>query len=142
MNRLLVAALPMLIVTPALAQEAGAGGGRGNWNASQTKADVEARAEMLFNRLDANHDGFITQDEVDQFAKTMATQMGGDTRMTDRITRGLADADTDHDGKISLAEAKASADRKFEAADANHDGTVTPEERQAARAAAGQAPKP
>ena len=80
MNRLLVAALPMLIVTPALAQEARAGGERGNWNASQTKADAEARAEMLFNRLDANHDGFVTQDEVDQFAKTMATQMGGDTR--------------------------------------------------------------
>jgi len=142
MMRLLVAALPMLIVTPAFAQDARAGGERGNWNASQTKADAEARAEMLFNRLDANHDGFVTQDEVDQFAKTMATQMGGDTRLTDRITRGLADADIDHDGKISLAEAKANADRKFDAADANHDGIVTPEERQAARAAAGQAPKP
>lgn len=142
MNRLLAAAIPMLIITPALAQEppAGAGGQRGGWNANQTKAEAEARAEMLFNRMDANHDGVVTQDEVDQLTKAMTAQMGN-TGMAERIARTLADADADHDGKITLAEAKASADRRFDAADANHDGVLTPDERRAARAAQGQAPQ-
>jgi len=140
MNRLLFAVLPMLIVAPSFARDAATP--RSSWNASQTKAEAEARAEMLFNRLDVNHDGAVTQDEVDQFAKAMDAQTGGDTNITARIARRMAEADADHDGKITLAEAKASADRRFDAADTNHDGTVTPEESEASRAAArAQAPQ-
>jgi len=140
MNRLPFAILPILMVAPALAEETAVP--RSSWNASQTKGEAETRAEMLFNRLDLNDDGAVTQDEVDQFAKAMDAQTGGDTNITARIARRMADADADHDGKITLAEAKASADRRFDAADANHDGTVTPEEREAIRAAAqAQAPQ-
>jgi len=140
MNRLPLAILPILIVSPALAQETAVP--RSSWNASQTKAEAETRAEMLFNRLDLNDDGAVTQDEVDQFAKAMDAQTGGDTNITARIAGRMADADANHDGKITLAEAKASADRRFDSADSNHDGTVTPEERQATRAAAqAQAPQ-
>ena len=134
MNRLPFALLPMLIAAPAHTQNTAVP--RSSWNASQTKAEAEARAEMLFNRLDTNHDGSVTQDEVDEFAKAMDAQTGGDTHITARIARRMAEADVDHDGKITLPEAKASADRRFDAADSNHDGTVTPEERQATRAAA------
>src|SRR6187402_1030139 len=133
MNRLLVAALPLLIVTPVLAQEPPAGGSGRNWNASQTKADAEERASMIFGQLDANHDGFITQDEIATFTK----MMGDNPRMTGRVSKMFTDSDADHDGKVSAAEAKAHADAAFDAADTNHDGILTADERQAARAAAG-----
>ena len=128
MNRLLIAAWPLLIVTPAFAQDAG-GQPRGNWNAAQTRDEAEQRAQMVFEQLDANHDGFVTQDEIDAFIK----MMGDNPRMTGRVTRMFAEADANHDGKVSPAEAKARADAAFDAADANHDGTLSPEERQAAR---------
>lgn len=135
MNRLLVAALPMLIVTPAFAQDA-PGGARPSWNASQTKADAEQRAGMIFGQLDRNADGFITQDEIDTFIK----MMGDNPRVVDRVARMFSESDANHDGKVSADEAKAHADAAFDAADANHDGILTPEERQAARGATGQHP--
>lgn len=127
MKHLLVAALPLLIVTPALAQEGGAPGA--GWNQPQTRVEAEARAQMVFDQLDANHDGAITQDEIATFTKLM----GDNTRMVGRVTRMFGDADANHDGKLTAAEAKAHADAAFDAADTNHDGTLTPEERQAAR---------
>jgi Ca2+-binding EF-hand superfamily protein len=130
MNRLLTAALPLLIVTPALAQEPQAGAQpHGNWNASQTREEAEQRAQMVFEQLDANHDGFITQDEIATFTK----MMGDNPRIVGRVTKMFGDADANHDGKVSAAEAKARVDAAFDAADANHDGTLSPEERQTAR---------
>jgi len=130
MNRLLVAALPLLIVTPAVAQEAPAGGPpRGNGGAPQSKEQAEERAQMVFEQLDANHDGFVTQDEIDAFTKLI----GDNPRIVGRVTKMFTDSDANHDGKVSAAEAKAHADAAFDAADANHDGILTPEERQAAR---------
>jgi Ca2+-binding EF-hand superfamily protein len=127
MNRLLIAALPLLIVTPVFAQDAQGGG---NMPASQSKEEAEQRVQMVFDQLDANHDGFITQDEVDAFTK----MMGNNPRITGRITKMFTDSDANHDGKLSAAEAKAHADAAFDAADTNHDGVLSPEERQAAKA--------
>jgi hypothetical protein len=45
----------------------------------------------------------------------------------------MARLDTDHDGKLTLAELSASMLARFDRADANHDGIVTPEERTAFR---------
>ncbi len=39
-------------------------------------------------------------------------------------------ADTNHDGRVSLAEAQAAALAHFDKADLNHDGKITPDERQ------------
>jgi Ca2+-binding EF-hand superfamily protein len=127
MTRLLVAALPLLIVTPALAQESDTP--RGNGLAAQSKEEAEQRAQMVFEQLDANHDGVVTQDEVDAFTKLM----GSNPRMIARVTKLFDDADDTHDGKVSAAEAKARADAAFDAADTNHDGILSPEERQASR---------
>ena len=44
----------------------------------------------------------------------------------------LAALDADHDGTLSLDEAKAAADKKFDALDTDHEGTLTPEEAKAA----------
>jgi hypothetical protein len=132
MNRLLIAALPLLVVTTPVFAQDGGGAPAGNAGRSQTKADAEQRAQMIFDQLDANHDGIIDQNEIGAFTKLM----GDNPRMTGRITKMFTESDANHDGKVSAAEAKAHADAAFDAADANHDGILTPAERQAARAAA------
>lgn len=126
-NRLLIAALPLLVVTPAFAQEAG-GQAHGNL-APQTKEQAEQREQMIFEQLDTNHDGYITQDEIAAFTKLT----GDNPRITSRVTKMFTDADANHDGKVSAAEARARVDAAFDAADADHDGVLTAEERQAAR---------
>jgi EF-hand domain pair/EF hand len=45
----------------------------------------------------------------------------------------FARADKNNDGKVSLAEALAGPLARFDTADTNHDGTLSPEERKAAR---------
>lgn len=136
--RLLLAALPLLIATPALAQEVSTGKAPPTWQNAQTKADALQRAALIFGQLDRNQDGFITQDEITTFTQAM----GDNPRMVARVTRMFTTADANHDGKVSAAEAQAQAAAAFDAVDANHDGILTPEERQAARAAAGAAPRP
>ena len=124
MNRLLIVALPLLIATPAFTQAP-----QGGMPASQTKEEAEQRAQMVFDQLDANHDGAITQDEVAAFTK----MMGDNPRIVSRVTSMFTEADANHDGKLTAAEAKARADAAFDAADTNHDGVLSPEERLAAK---------
>jgi hypothetical protein len=112
----------------------------------------DGRAEM-FARLDSNHDGVVTREEFMNAGP-------GDTRVERRRVFVMRDGegpgregpgmgmrggamrghmiermDSNHDGRVSLAEAEARALEAFDRADANHDGVVTPEERQAARGA-------
>jgi Ca2+-binding EF-hand superfamily protein len=127
MNRLLIAALPLLIVTPAFAQDAQGGGAM---PASETKAEAEARAQLAFGLLDANQDGVVTQDEANAFA----ARASDNPRVAGRVMKTFTESDANHDGKVTWAEAKARADAAFDAADTNHDGVLSPEERMAAKA--------
>ena len=105
-----------------------------------------------FDRLDTNKDGQISRDE---FAK------GREVRIEKRIVRRekfkeargdgkpgampmhrmggmggahmIVMADTDKDGRITLAEAQSMALQHFDRMDSNHDGKVTREERRAGR---------
>jgi len=52
--------------------------------------------------------------------------------------RLLLQSDSDHDGRLSLAESLAGTDAAFASMDTNHDGVVTPDERRAALAAIAQ----
>lgn len=108
-----------------------------------------------FDRLDANKDGTISRDE---FAKAheeriekrieireqrkeavkdgkLPDKRGRMHRMGGGMMSGrmIVMADTDNDGKITLAEAETMALKHFDEMDTNHDGQVTPEERRAAR---------
>ncbi|HTI31365.1 MAG TPA: EF-hand domain-containing protein [Sphingomonas sp.] len=126
----------------------------------EIRAGAEARMgkmrDMAFDRLDADHNGSISREEF--MARPQMDRM-----VERRIERGGPDgagehhamhvvmmqhggpggdhmmmmADTDHDGKISQAEAVAGALKMFDGADANHDGTVTPDERHTAMEAWG-----
>jgi hypothetical protein len=113
----------------------------------------DGRAEV-FARLDSNHDGVVTRDEFMKAGPGSARVerrvfvmrdgdgpgregpgMGPRGGMRGGGMRGhmIERMDSNHDGRVSLAEAEARALQAFDRADANHDGIVTPEERQAAR---------
>jgi len=57
---------------------------------------LERRKTRLLSRLDADKDGKITQDEVDRFIEAL-----------------FNDADSDHDGGVTLAEAREKAGKKW-----------------------------
>jgi Ca2+-binding EF-hand superfamily protein len=106
-----------------------------------------------FDRLDANKDGAISRDEFakareQRIEKRIEIREGRKEAMKDKDGRRelrmhrmggmgggrmIVMADSDHDGKITLAEAEAMALQHFDQMDSNHDGQVTPEERRAGR---------
>ncbi len=109
-----------------------------------------------FDRLDANRDGAISRAEFAQGrevrmerrivanAPGQAGAMERPNRRGMRAMRGgggmmggamLKMADSNRDGRVSLAEATAGALQQFDRMDSNRDGRVTPDERAAGRAA-------
>lgn len=104
-----------------------------------------------FDRLDANKDGSISREEFSKAReerierrvefKEKAPKDGKGVRRHVMRTHGpgafggrmIVMADTDKDGKITLAEAEALALQHFDQMDTNKDGQVTPEERRAGR---------
>jgi hypothetical protein len=105
---------------------------RGNWlQADITRQQAQQRADSMFQRLDANHDGALTRDE----ALKAGPQTGrGGARVERLMARLFADAQS-----VTQAQFEAQALARFDAQDANRDGTVTADERQQARAARQQA---
>lgn len=89
--------------------------------------------DRLFARADTNKDGAVTAAEFNAAPKPSFDKAakgghgGGKARM-------LGEADLDKDGKVSQAEAQQAALARFDRADTNKDGKVTPEERRALRA--------
>lgn len=107
--------------------------GRSGWmQGPQTRDQAKQRADMMFQRLDLNHDGTLTREEADQVLDQLSS---GDNsaranrmeRMFDRLFGGAK--------SITQAQFEAVTLARFDAMDLNHDGTVTPEERQQAMAA-------
>lgn len=114
-----------------------------------SKAEYMAQAAARFAKMDANGDGKITPDEMKAMGQRMrdgrggrgpgmappppgagpmsAGPMGAGSMGGGHMGhRGgmLARLDTDHDGKISHAEAIAQAEARFAKMDTNHDGFI------------------
>jgi Ca2+-binding EF-hand superfamily protein len=87
----------------------------------------------LFARADTNKDGKIARAEFDAFAAQMQARMEKAAMHRGFGGRLFEVADTNKDGRVSLAEAQAIALQHFDRADLNHDGQLTPQERQQAR---------
>lgn len=87
----------------------------------------------LFARADTNKDGIITRAEFDTMAAAMKARMQQAGMSNGMHGRLFEMADANKDGKVSLAEMQAFALSHFDQMDLNHDGTVTPDERQQAR---------
>jgi len=124
-----------------------------NHDGKLDKADRTAHMAQRFDRMDANHDGMISRDEF------MAAHSGpmahdgkmGDHKMADGAMGGygrgmmammamhrLGKMDANGDHAITRDEFVGGALARFDAADANHDGKLTPEERRAAMQSAMQ----
>src|SRR4051794_24865767 len=126
MNKLLVTVVlgAAIVSTSALAQEQG--GGRGGWmQQDTTRSQAQQMADTMFQRFDVNHDGTVTRDEAQQ----AAAQLGGGDRAQHMIDRVFGSAQS-----VTLQQFEAQSLARFDAQDANHDGTVTAAERQQARA--------
>lgn len=84
--------------------------------ASDTHAAFLARADRQFDRLDANHDGVVTKEEVDRAADQIAKTV------RERIERQFSRADADKDGKETRAEYRDVADKRFARLDRTPEG--------------------
>jgi Ca2+-binding EF-hand superfamily protein len=116
------------ISTPALAQAQGANDrGGGFMQRDLTRQQAQQMADMMFQRLDANHDGTLTRAEADQGAAQFASPRGGG-RIQRMIQGAFGDAQS-----VTLQQFEAQALARFDAQDLNHDGTVTAAERQQVR---------
>lgn len=132
MMRSLASIVVLAVAAPALAQGP----------APLKRADAEGRVRLMFETVDTNHDGAVTEQELAAFRDEMRrrreirTNAGAAPR--DAATPPdetapsamFAQADANHDGKLSLEELTAASLARFDAADADHDGTVTAAERQ------------
>jgi hypothetical protein len=121
-----------VISAPALAQE----GARGGYmQKDQTRTEAQQRADMLFQMLDANKDGTVTKAEADESVAQFEAARGDDDggrgagRMQRMIGQAFGTAQS-----LTLQQFEAQALARFDAADLNHDGTVTAAERQQLRA--------
>jgi Ca2+-binding EF-hand superfamily protein len=130
--------------------------GRENWAEHRhAMGGVPSDPNAAFDRVDTNKDGTISRDE---FAKAHEQRIEKRVEIRKQRQEGAKDgksaqkqawrtqhgmggmggriiamADTNKDGKVTLAEAQAMALQHFDQMDTNHDGQVTPEERRAAR---------
>ena len=105
---------------------------------AQAKGGQPAKARAagftgLFARADANKDGAITKAEFDAMGAKIHTRMEHAAMAKGPAGRLLVSADANKDGKVSVAEVQQLALSHFDRMDLNHDGTLTPQERQQAR---------
>jgi Ca2+-binding EF-hand superfamily protein len=144
MNKFLftVALGASLISAGAAAQQPGGGRG-GMMMRDQTRAEAQQRADMMFQMIDANHDGTVTRAEAQQALTQFQAMRGRDDsgrgagRMQRMIDEAFGTAQS-----LTQAQFEAQALARFDAADLNHDGTVTAAEREQARAQAGMPAAP
>jgi len=87
-------------------------------NDGRISGDEWKGPQQAFDRMDSNHDGYITREEMQQNRPEQG-----------RLNRGpnLSQMDADHDGRISKDEWQGPADR-FDRIDANHDGYIAQDE--------------
>ena len=122
-----------MISTPVLAQNGGRGGGFAQRD--QTRAEAQQRADMVFQMLDANKDGSVTKAEADEAAAQFEAARGDDDggRGAGRMQRMIAQA-FGMAQSLTLQQFEAQALARFDAADLDHNGTVTAGEREQLRA--------
>lgn len=103
---------------------------------AQDMSAIRAQAkDKRFERLDADNDGSISRSEFE--SSNAGTRRGGQRGMKMGAMGGqlMMMADANKDGRVALNEAVAGAMTMFDRADTDKNGTLTAEERRAARQA-------
>ena len=114
---------------------------------AQAKGGQPAQASAtafsgLFARADSNKDQVITRAEFTAMGDQIKGRMQHNaTAVGTMAARFFAKTDANKDKRVSLAEMQQNALAQFDRLDLNHDGTITPEERQQARQAMASKPK-
>jgi hypothetical protein len=129
MKTFLIAAAALFAAAPAAAQPPAAPGAP---QGDITRAQAEQNVRSQLGRLDADHDGIVTDKEIEKIIDTISTA-GGPAQIGDRLHE-LA-KQFGHGGRMAIDDVVKARLAQFDAADANHDGKLDPAERQAAMAA-------
>lgn len=93
----------------------------------------KAQADAMLGRLDADHDGRITQAEIKTMSDRAASM--GRPEAGERLNGMVGLMDANHDGVLTRAEIEAGAAVRFKRADADGDGALSKAELQALRPA-------
>jgi Ca2+-binding EF-hand superfamily protein len=101
--------------------------GDGKVSRAEAQAASDARISQWFDKLDLNHDGYVTPDELKQAHETRRADMQA------KFDQRFADADTNHDGQLSLDEVQAKMPnlaQRFSQLDTDKNGQLSKEELQ------------
>jgi Ca2+-binding EF-hand superfamily protein len=107
------------------------GGFDANRDGVVTRAEYDAVRKQRFIAADTNHDGWLSEDEyVAEFEGRLKQQYAGRAQ-DDAYVASIKQAhvrfkilDTDKDGKLTLQEENAIADKTFKRTDTNGDGKI------------------
>lgn len=96
-----------------------------------TRQEYDSVRAQRFAAADTNHDGVLSEDEyVAEFAARLTQQYEGKAQ-DERYAASIKQAhvrfkilDTDHDGKLTLEEENAIAEKTFKRTDTNGDGKI------------------
>jgi Ca2+-binding EF-hand superfamily protein len=119
MNRLMMASMTSLLLTSGIALAHGGGKGLARFdrdgNGAVTRDEMRTTALERFDKMDANHDGRLTLDEIQAAHRERAAQH-------------FAAKDVNKDGKLTKDELPNMPDEVFARLDTNKDGALTPDE--------------
>lgn len=138
MKTTLITAAFLLSATSVLAQDTPGDQFLQNWdldgNGTATIEELREMRSNVFTSFDANEDGAIDAEEYVLFDEARAADVGnyqaGQRAQMQKVADGMSlpASDLDKDGRVSLDEFLAGADRWFAELDRNGDGGITLED--------------
>lgn len=116
--------LPAIVSDPAAAKPLTSFEGKdANGDGKISQAEYAKAAQAIFQMMDADQSGTVTVQEMDAARAALGlSNAAGSSEKT------IQQADSDGDGKLTLAEWMANANAQFDAMDANKDGFIDHQE--------------